>query len=368
MNDVRSNKRYQIISFKANSLLNNSINSPIERKLAIYLPPDYFESEKRYPVIYFIHGYTGNVDNLSITPRWNDNKNLPLDLIPPDVLKMLDLDNIPSYVKFDELITKAEWMPFILVQPDASLYLPHYLGLKEISGAVKTKGSFYINSPFTGNFSDLIIKDVIEYIDTNYRTISNKDNRALVGPSMGGYGALYLSLNYPDKFTACAALSPANMTVNLLNHKMVTPINEVLYGKEEAVELGKTALVDITDTFDLITSKDNPIIPSIKRDDEGNIIHLDEKASRNWQKYDIDSIIKKNPESFKNVRLLLNCHRKDEYGFANETKKLHETLENLGIEHEFEIYKDYRAKLAPHMLGIAYKILPAIQFCIQCFN
>lgn len=368
MNNSKLNDRYQIAFFKAQSLENNPIKSPVDRKLAIYLPPKYFESEKRYPVIYFIHGYTGNIDNLSITPRWNDNKNLPVDLIPPDVLKMLDVDNISSYIKFDELITNSDWPPFILVQPDASLYLPHYLGHKEISGDIKTKGSFYINSPFTGNFADLIIKDVIEYVDANYRTIPNKENRALVGPSMGGYGALYLSLNYPDKFIACAALSPANMTINLLNHKMVTPINEILYGKEEAINLGKDAIGDICDTFDLITSKDNPIIPSFKCDNEGNIVELNEEASKNWQKYDIDNVIKENPESFKKVSLLLNCHRKDEYGFAHETKKLHETLESLGIEHQFEIYKDYRAKLAPHMLGIAYKILPAIKFCNQFFN
>ena len=74
---------------------------------------------------------------------------------------MFDLENIPSYTKFDELITEGGWMPFIFVQPDASLYLPHYLGHKEISGAVKTKGSFYINSPYTGKFADFIIKDVI---------------------------------------------------------------------------------------------------------------------------------------------------------------------------------------------------------------
>ena len=368
----KSNERYQVINFKAKSLENNPINSPVERKLAVYLPPDYFKTEEEYPVVYFIHGYTGNIDNLSVTPRWDDNKNLPLDFIPPDVLKMFDLENIPSYTKFDELITEGGWMPFIFVQPDASLYLPHYLGHKEISGAVKTKGSFYINSPYTGKFADFIIKDVIEYIDTNYRTIPNREHRALIGPSMGGYGALFLFFNYPNIFNSVASLSPANLTINILNHKMLTPINEVLYGKEEAIELGRAAIEDITDTFDMITSKNNPIISSIKQDEKGNIIHLNEVAVKNWQYYDLVNIIKqnvlKNSEAFKKVNLMLNCHRKDEYGFADQTKKLHNTLIEVGIDHQFEIYKDYRAKLAPHMLGIAYKILPAIKFSIQFFN
>jgi len=372
MSENISNKRYHIISFRAKSLENNPINSPIERKLAIYLPPNYFETNKDFPVVYFIHGYTGNIKNLSITPRWNDNKNLPLDLIPSDVLNMIDLDNIPSYEKFDELIIRGDWKPFIFVQPDASLYLPHYLGNKEISGEIKTKGSFYINSPFTGNFADYIIKDVIEYIDTNFHTLPNKENRALIGPSMGGYGALYLFFNYPDKFNSTAALSPANMTTRILNHKMLTPINEAIYGKGEAIKLGNAAIGDITDSFDLITSKDNLIIPSIKRDNNGNILSLNEQAAENWLKYDLNYVIKQkfndNPDAFTSMKLLFNCHRKDEYGFADETRKLHNTLVELGIDHHFEIYKDYRAKLAPHMLGIAYKILPAIKFSIQFFN
>ncbi|MBD3338667.1 MAG: hypothetical protein GF353_06150 [Candidatus Lokiarchaeota archaeon] len=372
MSADKTNERYQIVSFKAKSLKNNPIDSPVERKLAVYLPPDYFETERRYPVVYFIHGYNGNIENLSITPHWTDNKNFPVELIPPDVLKMFDLENIPSYSKFDKLITEEGWMPFILIQPDVSLYLPHCLGHKELSGAVKTKGSFYINSPFTGNFADYFIKDVIDYVDSNYRTISNKKNRALVGPSMGGYGALYLLFNYPHKFNSVASLSPANMTVEILDHKMVTPINKILYGKEEAVELGRAAIKDITDTFDIITSKNNSIFSSIKRDEKGNIVQLNEDSVKNWQKYDLVNVIKtcskKNPDAFKDVNLLINCHRKDEYGFADETRRIHQTLNDLGIDHLFEIYKDYRTKLAPHMLGIAYKMIPAIEYSVQCFN
>jgi S-formylglutathione hydrolase FrmB len=189
---------------------------------------------------------------------------------------------------------------------------------------------------------------------------------------MGGYGALYLFFNYPDKFNSTVALTPANMTTRILNHRMVTPINEAIYGKDEAIKLGKAAIGDITDSFDLITSKDHLIIPSIKRDNNGNIINLNEQAAENWLKYDLNYVIKQkfndNSNEFSSVKLLLNCHRKDEYGFADETRKLHNTLVELGIDHHFEIYKDYRAKLAPHMLGIAYKILPAIKFSIQFFN
>ena len=57
----QQNKRYIINNFRATSLEDNPLSSPVERDLRIYLPPNYFDSEnKRYPVIYYLHGYGGN--------------------------------------------------------------------------------------------------------------------------------------------------------------------------------------------------------------------------------------------------------------------------------------------------------------------
>nr|MDO8099763.1 hypothetical protein [Candidatus Njordarchaeota archaeon] len=50
---------------------------------------------------------------------------------------------------------------------------------------METEGSFYINSPFTGNFEDFIAKDVLEYVDENYRTLADKEYRALMGDLWG---------------------------------------------------------------------------------------------------------------------------------------------------------------------------------------
>ena len=48
MSENTLNERYQVINFKAKTLEKNPINSPVERKLAIYLPPDYFKTDKKY--------------------------------------------------------------------------------------------------------------------------------------------------------------------------------------------------------------------------------------------------------------------------------------------------------------------------------
>ncbi len=361
-----NNNRYKVNIVTSKSLEGNPLESPIERELNVYLPPDYFDvGAKKYPVIYFIHGYDGNSKNLPITPRWNDNPNLPIELIPPDLLKMIEKDKIASYVKFDELIEKNEWNPFILVQPDASLHIPHYMGIKTLTGMPVTKGSFYINSKTTGNYVDYIVKDIIEYTDAHYRTIADKNHRALIGTSMGGYGALNLGTLHPEKFASIVALGPANLFLEFLDHQMISPLNVALVGEEEAKVMGAQSLHDIFDTLDLIVSKERPLLPSIKRDESENVLSMDEVAARNWKKHDIKNLIKEHPNAFKDVKLMMICHKKDEFGLAKETTDIHEVLLEKGIDHEFKIVVDARANIAPHMLGIGYQILPAINFCLN---
>ncbi len=159
--------------------------------MRIYLPPNYYDSsDTRFPVIYFLHGYGGNNHNWTITYRFEKDSAIPLDRIPKKILDKIELDKITMYEKIDELIEKGEFKPFILVQPDASLHVHNINNTKNLQGTPATKGSFYVNSPFTGNYMDYIARDVIEHIDLSYRIIPEKPYRAIVGGSMGGAGAL----------------------------------------------------------------------------------------------------------------------------------------------------------------------------------
>ena len=166
------NKRYIIDSFRSTSLEDNPLNSPVDRDLRIYLPPNYFDSEDiRYPVIYFLHGYGGNNHNWSITSNFESESVLPLDRIPKKLLDKVDSDKITTYEKLDELITGGKLKPFILTQPDASLHIPNINRTNNLRGVPATKGSYYINSPFSGNYVDYVAKDVLEHLDSSFRTI-----------------------------------------------------------------------------------------------------------------------------------------------------------------------------------------------------
>ena len=134
------------------------------RRISVYLPPGYDQSKQRYPVIYYLHGFLNN-------------------------------DSITAFMKniLDAGIAKNKIRPYILVIAD------HF---------TLFSGSFYSNSSLTGNWSDFEAKELVAYMDKNFKTIANRDGRGIAGHSMGGYGALKIAMMYPDVFSCVYALSP----------------------------------------------------------------------------------------------------------------------------------------------------------------
>ncbi len=362
-------KRFRIDKIHAKSLEGNPINSPVERDIRIYLPPGYYESEdQKYPVIYFLHGYGQNNHSWIVVKDGEIDAALPMEIMPKKYFKMFDINKVASYDKIDEAINNGDIKPFIFVQPDASLHLPTITGGKGLTGNPATKGSFFYNSPYTGNFMDFIINDVIDYIDNNYRTIPDREHRALMGASMGGYGTVLLSLHHPEKFISAAALSPGSLNRSMLDWNLITPMYVELLGQEKAEEYGKAMWDDILDSYDLIFSKENPILPSVKRDQTGKIVDYNKEALKNWEDNDLKNLIRKNPDSLKQVNFFICCEKTDEFNLTPVTEDIHQTLNELGIKHECDIYSDPKAYLSPHMVGISYTVIPGIKFCSKFFS
>lgn len=151
----------------APSLQDNKGGEDANRSLTIYLPPGYAKSKDRYPVIYFLHGFAVQDQEMM---EWIGFRNL-----------------------MDSAIKAGYMRPSILVLPNSM---------------TKYYGSFYTNSSVAGNWADFIGKDVVHYIDKNYRTTAHRNSRGLVGHSMGGSGALKIAMWFADKFSAVYAMSP----------------------------------------------------------------------------------------------------------------------------------------------------------------
>lgn len=145
-----------------------TVKSPIlhrDVKYSIYLPADYETSERNYPVVYLLHGYTD--DNTG----W------------------LQFGEINRYA--DKAIAEGIIPPMIIVMPNGD-------------------SSWYINS-YDGkeNYEDFFIKEFMPAIEKTYRIKAAKKYRGVAGLSMGGYGTLIYSLKYPELFAAAAPLSAA---------------------------------------------------------------------------------------------------------------------------------------------------------------
>jgi enterochelin esterase-like enzyme len=167
------NSRGIIIAEKITSpSLQNPGGENPTRNVLIYLPPDYDQTTNRYPVIYYLHGFTES-DSVTFASH-----------------------------RFDTLLDRAiltkKIRPVIVVIPNQhTLY----------------GGSFYSNSSLTGNWLDFTAKYLVEYIDQHFRTIRHKDSRSLAGYSMGGGGAIKLGMLYPDTFSVVYGLSPGPLSI-----------------------------------------------------------------------------------------------------------------------------------------------------------
>jgi len=158
------------------SLEGNLLKDASTRNVTIYLPPGYDENpDQRYPVVYLLHGWTGT------NSLWTGGGYLG------GGLSGLNIKNIA-----DSLIQQGKIKPMILVALDANN---------------RYWGSWYTNSPVTGNWEDFITQELVKSIDTTYRTLPQVQSRGIAGHSMGGLGALKLAIKYPQVYSTVYALS-----------------------------------------------------------------------------------------------------------------------------------------------------------------
>lgn len=162
----------QRIKVHGKLLEGNLSGDSADRYVSVYLPGGYGTSQKkRYPVVYFLHGYTDDDAKFyGFKKHW---------MVLPPIL--------------DTAFAQDPVHEMIVVTPDAY---------------TRFQGSMYSNSVTVGNWEDFIANELVSYIDSHYRTIAKKESRGLCGHSMGGYGALRIGEKNPDVFSTVYLLSP----------------------------------------------------------------------------------------------------------------------------------------------------------------
>ena len=153
------------------ALRGNPLGDPASRPLGLYMPPGYdAQGSRRYPVLYCLHGYTGDVASMLSTRPWETN-----------VVQWAD-----------RLIVAGRMPPAIVAVVD---------------GFTRLGGSQYVDSIHNGAYATYVVRDAIGHVDATYRTIAGEGGRAVFGKSSGGFGAMHLALAHPGTFAAFASHS-----------------------------------------------------------------------------------------------------------------------------------------------------------------
>jgi enterochelin esterase-like enzyme len=156
------------------------------RRMFVYTPPGYETGSDRYPVLYLLHGWGGDEEEWTVLGR--------------------------SAQILDNLISHGKAKPMIVVMPNghpneaaaADVFSPPDPSLLAFPRASQSVLDAHITQ-----ISDSLIRDVIPFVEKNFRVKSNRENRAVAGLSMGGGQAVYVGLNHLDQFAWIASFSGA---------------------------------------------------------------------------------------------------------------------------------------------------------------
>lgn len=184
---AQSGKVFESLKFES-----KLVSYPV--KYSIYLPPDYETSNRSYPIIYLLHGYSD------------------------DETGWIQYGEINSIV--DKGIANDDFLPCIIVIPDG-------------------KVTWFCNSADGKNpWEDMFVKEFIPFIEKEYRVRTKKEFRAIAGLSMGGYGALKLSMRNTDLFSSCVALSSGTFTdKEIIGSEQYDPYFGNIYGPKPVGEV-----------------------------------------------------------------------------------------------------------------------------------
>lgn len=169
-----------------------------KRRLTIYTPPGYETSNKKYPVLYLLHGMGGDEEAWIALGRTSQI--------------------------LDNLIAQGKAKPMIVVMPNGNVVQEAAPG--ESSDGYK-KPSMMLPNTMEGTYEKTFI-DVMNFVEKTYRIDANKENRAVAGLSMGGFHSLHISRHYANKFAYVGLFSAAILPDQKVDSEIYKNIDETL--------------------------------------------------------------------------------------------------------------------------------------------
>lgn len=303
------------LRYESEVLKDNPLGDPHVRDLFVYLPPAYETSGKHYPVVYSLSGFSGRGKMML-----NDNPFVP---------------NLAE--RMDKLIAAGTVLPMIVVMPDCFTYYG---------------GSQYMNSTANGKYGDYFTQEIVSCVDEAFRTLADRDSRAVMGKSSGGYGALIAGLRHADIFGLVSSISGDAYFEYCYPMDFPAAFRQIKGDperflksfweseKQDRADFGALNTIGMAASYSPNgTSFDLPIDLETGK--------LREDVWLRWLEHDPVRLVGKYVENLKSLRLLhLDAGTKDEFNLDIGARILSKELFDHGVEHVHDEFDDGHFNIA----------------------
>ncbi|HEY5899745.1 MAG TPA: alpha/beta hydrolase-fold protein [Burkholderiales bacterium] len=336
--------RLVVLEHRSEILKDNPLGDPHVRKLGVWLPPAYDDERsrlRRFPVLYDLVGFTGS--GLAHA-NWK-----PFG------------DNVPE--RAARLMREGRMGPAIIVLPDC------YTALG---------GNQYVNSSAIGNYADYLTREIIPFVDREFRTLASREHRGCFGKSSGGYGAILHGMKYARYWGAIANHSGDACFDFVYWHDWPNTLNELAKYRLPHRKPGRYDALAASRSRLLASGRDDGRIRRFldevwKREKlsgkEGHcIMNLcmaatydpDPKAPlgfrvpfnletgepvpgrwKNWQRHDPIHLVSRYRQNLRSLRgIYIDCGWRDQFHIHYGTRILSARLAAAGIDHVYEEFDD----------------------------
>ena len=322
----------EIRELEATSLENNPLGDPSRRKLPVYLPPGYGSASERYPVAYFLHGFTGS------GMSWLNFPGFSLS-VPERMDRLIDSGAIPPLIG------------------------------AFVDGWTAIGGSQWLNSEAIGRYRDYVVRDVVEFVDRTYRTVPRAGGRLCLGTSSGGFGALVMGRHHPEVFAHVASHSGDAAFEYCYLHDFPRAAGALLKtggvpewfedfwrrSRETKAKPEDHAVLNVLAMAAAYSPKAGaPMNIELPFDEE--TAELKPEVWQRWLEHDPVRFIPKSAASFQKLRsIFVDCGTRDEFNLRWGARMVAHELRRAGAEVMHEEFDD------GHM-GINYRYERSLQF------
>jgi hypothetical protein len=325
------------IEFESEALRGNPLGDPHVRPLWVYRPPGYDDDPtRRYPAVYVIQGFTGQLD------MWRNREALR-----------------PTYLEaLDEQFASGGAPSCIVVFVDAW---------------TSVGGSQFLDSPGTGDYHTYLCDEVIPFVDASFRTDPRRESRGIQGKSSGGYGALVTPMLRPDLFSgvACHCGDSLFEACYLADFpKAVRALRDEYDGSYDRFWEDVRTRPFGTKASDMELLETWGYAACYSADEDGTVrlpfeietgLLIDEVWQR-WLEKDPVRMIPRHEGTWRSMRAVwLDAGRRDEWFLDNGMVAVSRELDRLGVDHTLELFD------AGHM-AIGYRYPRSLAFLASALS